>query len=133
MIFVDTGAFLGRYLVNDQHHAEAVSLWEKVRADRERCVTSNLVLSETITLLGRRASHKFAAEKAKLIYASSNFEIMRPTDKDEHNALQWFDKFADQEVSFTDCVSFALMRKARLQGAFSFDQHFERAGFKLLG
>ncbi|MEI6394061.1 MAG: hypothetical protein WCT12_23530 [Verrucomicrobiota bacterium] len=30
-------------------------------------------------------------------------------------ALAWHAKFADQEVSFTDCVSFALMREAALQ------------------
>ena len=44
--------------------------------------------------------------------------------------LNLFEKFADQEISFTDCVSFALMREADIQQAFSFDWHFERAGFK---
>jgi predicted nucleic acid-binding protein len=36
----------------------------------------------------------------------------------------------DQKVSFTDCVSFTLMREAGIQTAFAFDSHFERAGFK---
>jgi predicted nucleic acid-binding protein len=46
--------------------------------------------------------------------------------------LDLFEKFADQEVSFTDCVSFALMRENGIQTVFSFDAHFERAGFKKL-
>lgn len=45
-------------------------------------------------------------------------------------ALKLFEKFADQAVSFTDCVSFALMREADIQTVFSSDSHFERAGFK---
>ena len=46
MIFIDTGAFLARYLPNDQHHRSAVSVWEKLGSNRENCVTSNFVLDE---------------------------------------------------------------------------------------
>jgi hypothetical protein len=130
MTFIDTGAFLARYLPNDQHHRVATALWNKIRTTQERCLTSNFVLDETITLLARRASYLFAAEKARLIYASSALEILRPDSPAELAALDWFEKFADQKVSFTDCVSFALMREAGIQTAFAFDSHFERAGFK---
>ncbi|PYI80669.1 MAG: hypothetical protein DME26_21090 [Verrucomicrobia bacterium] len=90
MIFIDTGAFLARYLSRDQHHKAATALWEKIRAERELCVTSNFVLDETFTLLARRASYSFAAEKARVIYAS----------------------------------------EANIGHVFSFDAHFEQAGFK---
>jgi len=46
VIFIDTGAFLARYLPNDQHHRSAVSVWEKLGSNRENCVTSNFVLDE---------------------------------------------------------------------------------------
>ena len=42
-----------------------------------------------------------------------------------------FAKFADQQVSFTDCVSFVLMRRNRLERAFTFDRHFASAGFEI--
>lgn len=130
MTFIDTGAFLARYLPNDQHHKTAATLWNKIRVTHERCVTSNFVLDETFTLLARRASYSFAAEKARIIYASNALEILRPDSLAELAALNWFEKFADQEVSFTDCISFALMRAEDIQTAFAFDAHFERAGFK---
>ena len=130
MAFIDTGAFLARYLPNDQHHRAATALWNKIRTTHERCLTSNFVLDETITLLARRASYLFAAEKARLIYTSSALEILRSDLPAELAALDWFEKFADQKVSFTDCVSFVLMREAGIQTAFAFDSHFERAGFK---
>jgi predicted nucleic acid-binding protein len=65
------------------------------------------------------------------LYSSRELQILRPTHTDELAALELFEKFADQQVSFTDSVSFALMRRAGLDTVFSFDQHFVRAGFKL--
>ena len=75
MTFIDTGAFLARYLPNDQHHRVATALWNKIRTTHERCLTSNFVLDETITLLARRASYLFAAEKARPISPPS---VLRP-------------------------------------------------------
>ena len=131
MIFVDTGAFLGRSLASDQFHSRAVAGWKRVADKGERCCTSSFVLDETLTLLARRADYAFAAERGRAIWASRTLEILRPSERIEHEALDFFEKFADQRVSFTDCVSFALMRDRRIKRAFTFDAHFERAGFEL--
>jgi len=130
MIFIDTGALLARYLANDQHHKAAMASWDKIRITRAACITSNFVLDETFTLLARRSSYAFAAEKARIIYTSNTLEVLRPDLQTEQAALDLFEKFADQEISFTDCISFALMRRTGIRQAFSFDVHFERAGFK---
>lgn len=131
MIFVDTGAFLARHLANDQHHEAAAAGWRRLAADRERCFTSNFVLDETVSLLTRRAGPAFAAERARALLASTALTILRPEARDENEALRWLDKLGDQSVSFTDCVSFALMRRHRLPRAFGFDRHFISAGFSL--
>ncbi|HEX4343411.1 MAG TPA: PIN domain-containing protein, partial [Verrucomicrobiae bacterium] len=99
MIFIDTGAFLARYLSRDQYHKAALPVWEKIRVARERCVTSNFVLDETFTLLARRASHAFAAEKARIIYSTGLLEILRPDSLTELDALNWFEKYSDQGIS----------------------------------
>ena len=103
--------------------------WARLEADREGLVTSNFVLDETATLLGRRADNRFAAKRLKNIYASSVLKILRPDTEDELQAIEWFVKFADQGVSFTDCMSFTLMAREGLRTVFSFDQHFDFAGF----
>ena len=132
MIFIDTGAFLARYLRKDQHHNSAVSVWEKLGSGRENCVTSNFVLDETFTLLGRRAGYGFAVQRAKNIYASQFLTIFRPDRVDEIKALRFFSKYADQHVSFTDCISFVLMKREKVNRVFSFDRHFELAGFHVI-
>jgi predicted nucleic acid-binding protein len=131
VIFIDTGAFLARYIVRDQHHTDAVAFWGELADSGTACFTSNLVLSETFTLLARRTHYKFAAERARQTYLSNVLQILRPYAKDEAAGVFLFDKFADQQVRFCDCVSFALMRRLRIPDAFTFDAHFGLAGFNI--
>lgn len=131
MIFVDTGAFLARYLAKDQHHEAARRAWRELETSRLPCATSSLVLDELVTLLCRRAGASFGAETGRRILASPSIKILRPAIKDEEAALGLLEKFGDQSLSFTDAVSFALMRQARITRAFGFDRHFTAAGFEL--
>lgn len=64
---------------------------------------------------------------------NSEFPIIRrPDEKDEINALELFEKYADQKVSFTDCLSFVIMQRLKIKQVFSFDNHFKYAGFELI-
>lgn len=131
MIFVDTGAFVARHLARDQHHRRAQDGWHELAGSGEACATSNFVLDETLTLLGRRAGYPFAAQRGVALMTSRVLTILRPEPEDEWNALELFTKYADQRVSFTDCVSFVLMRRAGIARAFTFDRHFAIAGFQV--
>ena len=131
MIYIDTGAFLARYLSHDQHHRAAITFWDEIRKHRESCFTSNFVLDETSTLLGRRAAYEFAAQRARNIYASKLLTILRSKQEDEIRAIELFQKYADHRVSFTDFISFVLMSREKIKRVFSFDKHFQWAGFKL--
>ncbi len=129
MIFIDTGAFIARYVGADQHHTQGMRLWKLIEQNRPVCITSSWVLSETLTYLGRHVNYEFAVQKGKILYASHWLGILRPTADEETAGLRYFEKFADQEVSFTDCVSFSLMHKRKIGQVFSFDRHFVLAGF----
>jgi len=131
VIYIDTGAFLARHLSKDQYHPQANALWESLHQNNEACVTSNFVLDETFTLLGRRAGYNFAAQRARNIYASESFQILRPTKKEELKAIDFFEKYSDQHLSFTDCVSFVLMQSKKINRIFTFDHHFQLAGFQI--
>ncbi len=129
MIFIDTGAFVSRYLSRDQYYKPSIEFWKKLGKDKSPCYTSNFVLDETFTLIGRRAGNAFAAERAQAIYTSEALKILRPDNNDELKALKLFTKYSDQSVSFTDCISFVLMKREKIKQAFTFDSHFELAGF----
>lgn len=131
MIFLDTGAFVGRYIERDQYHRRAVAFWERIAAEREPYWTSNFVLDEVLALLGRMAGNRFACDRAHAIYASNLLTIVRPDEAMERDALSYFAKYADQRVSFTDCISFAIMKRHGLKRVFTFDEHFRLIGFKV--
>ena len=131
VVFIDSGALLARYHETDQYHEEGMRLWSKLQKERRICITSNFVLNETFTLLARRAGYRFTAERARAVYLSEKLTNLRTTQDDEVEALNFFEKYADQDIGFTDCLSFVLMRKRHVQTVFSFDRHFTLAGFQL--
>ncbi|MEI9898572.1 MAG: hypothetical protein WDN28_33130 [Chthoniobacter sp.] len=62
---------------------------------------------------------------------SKAIEWLRPAPEDLAKAAKLMRKYADQSVSFTDCVSFVLMRREAITRVFGFDRHFQAAQFKL--
>jgi predicted nucleic acid-binding protein len=131
LIFIDTAAFLARYLRRDQHHVSAQRAWQKLDAEQVRLLTSNFVLDECFTLLARRTTHEYAAGRARAAMASQRLEILRPDEENEIAAIDLFEKFSDQKVSFTDCISFALLRSRNIHRVFTYDRHFALAGFEV--
>jgi len=50
----------------------------------------------------------------------------------EFKAEKILEKYQDQDFSYTDAVSFALMRELKIGKAFAFDRHFVTAGFVII-
>ena len=132
MIFIDSGAIIARYIVSDDKHCLSLSFWAKLEKDSLPLVTSSLVLAESITYLSRRMGNYFAVQRIQAIYQSRAFRVLRPEEEDELLALSLMEKYADQKVGFTDCVSFVLMKRERIKRVFTFDRHFEYAGFTVV-
>jgi predicted nucleic acid-binding protein len=131
-VFVDTGAFLAKEIKRDQHHSEAAALWARLGVHPEALYTSEHCMDETATLLARRTSYAFAADWGKDLL-QSGIHILQTEASDWTAAFQSMRKFADQGASFTDCLSFALMKRHRIRSVFGFDQHFVAAGFSRIG
>lgn len=130
MTFIDTAAFLALYIKNDQYHPEAQKFF---RGLPRPFLTSNHVVDELATLLGRIAGFRFAVDRVEDLYASPSIDILASTRDDEMEAIRWMKKYSDKEISFTDCVSFALARRLGIRRVFTFDRHFRDAGFEVIG
>lgn len=131
MTFVDTGAWLALLHARDQHHARALAHWRQLVKGRTPLLTSSLVLAETTTLLARRVGYAYAAAQGRAILGAPNIRTLRADAIDDSAGLDRMTKWADQGITFCDCVSFQLMERHRIQVVFGFDQHFTRAGFRL--
>ncbi len=131
-IFIDTCAYLSRFHKRDQYHSQSLETWEWISHNGYFAVTTNHVIDEVATLLGRRTSYDFATQKLQEIYESEAPLIIRPEQIEEKAAVRIFLKYADQKISFTDCLSFVIMRQWKIMTAFSFDKHFRIAGFETI-
>ena len=129
-LFVDTGAFLAKEIVSDKHHDAANTFWREIARDSPRLYSSEHVLDETATLLARRTSYAWAAQWGHDVL-SAGIEWLPSESQDLLDAFGLMKKFADQAVSFTDSLSFVLMKKAGLRDVLGFDGHFSAAGFRL--
>jgi predicted nucleic acid-binding protein len=129
LIFVDTSAFLALYVKRDQYHRQASKIFPSLPRPFS---TSNHVVDELATLLGRIAGYRYAADRVDDVYASESIDVLSSTRNDEVEAIRWMRKFADKEISFTDCISFAMMRRVGIRTAFTFDRHFRDAGFQII-
>ena len=128
-IFVDTSGFKAIIDKKDQFHLEAASIWRRIKESGTVLITSNFILDETFTLIRARSGiDQVILFRDILAKSSSALKIIRVTQSDEANAWAWFVKDWSK-LSFTDCVSFALMKRLNITRVISFDNHFKRAGF----
>lgn len=131
-VFVDTAGFLALWDAGDDHHARSVRVQAEVARKRRRFVSTDYVLDETATLLLVRHSHAAAADFLASITGSKKLQIEWIDSDRFRAAIQLFSRHGDKEWSFTDCVSFNVMREFGIRDAFTTDHHFQQAGFSLL-
>ena len=130
--FVDTSGFYALLVQKDDRHEEACRMVREAALQKNRFVTTDYVLGETATLLkARHLAHLL--DVFFEIVLSSPACLIEWTDAARFQDVQaYFLKHLDQSWSFTDCLSFRVMRDLRLRDAFTKDIHFEQAGFTAL-
>lgn len=131
-VFVDTSFFKAFIDVKDDFHQQALRILANLEASNKKLVTSNYILDETFTVIRSKCSLNLAKNfKEALEEFETGLVIVRVLAKDEKEAWEYF--LNDwKDLSFTDCVSFAMMKRLEVKQAVSFDEHFKRAGFELI-
>jgi hypothetical protein len=124
LIFTDTSAWLAWDQPTEPKHRAA----SQFMALRPHLVTSNFIIDETITLALSRYGRRAALELGDTLWQGTMADIRYISLNDQREAWAFFKQYADKRFSFTDCTSFALMRRLGLAQAFSFDEDFEQTG-----
>ena len=130
-VFVDTGAWLALADISDSLHAAAVAAYPTILQTGAHLVTTNLVVAETYNLMRRRIGHAPAMRFLQSLRDSSRLDKIYSDLELETAAEVWLQRYADQDFSLVDAVSFALMQAEDIHQAFAFDKHFATAGFVL--
>lgn len=128
-VFVDTGAWYALVDAKDPDHRAVAACLAQYRG---RLATSNFVFDETVTLLRYRLDYRAARTFGAALLAGGLGPIFRLTPADEAGAWEIFTRYRDKRFSFTDCTSFALIKRLGIDSVVAIDEDFRAFGIPCL-
>lgn len=134
MIFVDTGAWIALTDRSDQYHADALRIYERIKQQRIRLLTTDYIIDETVTRLRYDSGHHTAVRFLDLISQAEQSNAVRRiliTPAILQEAIALFRQYDTAILSLTDCTSFAICEHYKLKEVFGFDEHFLMRGIVL--
>lgn len=130
-VFVDSSFWKAYVDRRDDFHNKALPILDRLMRENCLLLTTNYILDETFTLIRVKCGLQLAIDlKSMLEEVELGLEITRVLAQDDVVAWDWF-RNDWSKLSFTDCVSFAVMKRLVLTRVATFDPHFARAGFKI--
>ena len=125
-VFIDTGIFVALRNADDELHVRSKELMKQaLKGEFGRIHTSDYVIDEAITTaLVRTRRHDLAVDLGRYIIESPRITKLWTTEDTFDMAWKKFKTFKDKPLSFSDCVSLALMEKNRIKQIISFDSGF---------
>jgi uncharacterized protein len=130
-VFVDSGAWIALALSRDPLHAAAREQWDLLQGAGARLHTSVPVVIETFTFLDRNANRDVALAWKDAIHKPGTVTILPCELGDLEQSWRYFRRADLHKLSAVDATSFAIMKRARIRRAYTFDHHFAVVGFKL--
>ncbi|MBI3944696.1 MAG: type II toxin-antitoxin system VapC family toxin [Armatimonadetes bacterium] len=130
-VFADSAGWGNLFDAGEPYHQEAIRLYQEIRRQGGRLVTTNYVMAETVSqmispLRMPRASMVGFISGLK---ASPHVEIVHVDPDLDTAAWQLLTQRPDKEWSLVDCASFVVMQQRGITDALTTDRHFEQAGF----
>jgi len=92
-------------------------------------ITTNLVIAETYSLIRRRIGHFMSITFLGNMQNVAQLRWIYSDPVMEAQAVVILRRYKDQDFSYVDAVSFAVMQQRDISEAFAFDHHFTTAGF----
>ena len=126
MIFVDTSFFFALFSKRDPRHGEATSAFKEFEGRRlaDLFLTTDHVISETLTLTKKKSGHRSCVFAGKRLYGRKLAQIHWSTPQEQLAAFEYLQRHDDQNYSAVDCLSFVVMEKLGITEALTFDRDF---------
>jgi len=133
LVYMDTSALIALASRTDKNHEKARNFFEKSIRSGIKFVLGRPVLVEFLNGVSKRVNKKVAIQLYKRYTSSKIVIIEKETEEDWEKAWKIFERYEDQNgMDVIDCLSFAIMERLGIRGAFTFDRDFETYGFNKL-
>jgi uncharacterized protein len=131
-VFVDSGAWIALALARDPLHAQAREQWHLLQGAGAKLYTSVPVVIETFTFLDRNTNRDVALAWKESICDRGAAKVLPCDPGDLERSWDYFRRADLHKLSAVDATSFAIMKRARIRRAYTFDYHFAAVGFRLV-
>lgn len=131
-IFIDTDFLIALNDTDDVLHQKAIKILGSLSQRKTSAFLSTNIILETLTILSQRISKKKALELLDEL-RSGKYIIIHPDEDLVFEGEKIFRQVRSKNVSYSDCLSFAVMREYKIEQVLSFDIHFKKQGFKRIG
>ncbi len=128
-LFIDTGAWYALADRKDPDHSRVADFLEKQTLP---LVTSNFVFDESVTLIRYRLGFVAAKSFGASLMSGGLAKVHRVDKLDENRAWEIFTRYRDKSFSFTDCTSFAIIQRLKIDSAVAIDDDFRAFGLNCL-
>ncbi len=128
-IFIDASAWVALIDRHDSLHSTVVNFYAQLLHQWPVWITKNLVVSETYLLVRQRVGYEAAVRFLMILQSTTKLIKVYSDQELESQAAVILRQYKDQDFSYVDAVSFAVMQQRNISDVFTFDHHFSVAGF----
>jgi predicted nucleic acid-binding protein len=131
LVYTDTGAFIALLYPRDRWHDVVSRHFRRLRSAGDRLVTSEPVISETVTRLRYDAGvGAVSSFRGVLVAGAADGSLtVRESDDDlRHAALGIVEQYDDLRLSYADAVGAVVARDRHVDGVFALDAEFRILG-----
>src|SRR5690242_2168868 len=123
-IFIHTGAWLALAHNQDALHRTAVKAYPPILRQWTYQLTTNLIVAESHALIRQRVGHAAGMQFLSALENTASLILIYSDSEIERHAKEILRRYTDQDFSYADSVSFAVMQQRGIEHAFAFDRHF---------
>lgn len=133
-VVVDADAVIALFNPEDSNHSKAEALFESFYEQGARLIYPATALVETVDTIQRRLKKYDVSTQIAQLIADAEFaaEAVEPIDGAYlKEAIKYFQDETGNRKTLADAVVVAVAKKTNADGIFSFDEWYQKIGYKL--
>lgn len=132
-VFIDSNVFIALFIKNDSLHEKASKKWLELKKEEVYLFTSDLVISEVLTVLRLKAGKEVALGFGKIALEESEIlNIIPVTQELINDSYSVFKEVENKDFSFVDASIVAVGRRLDME-VITFDEILKSVIFNLRG
>lgn len=115
-VFIDSNVFIALFIKDDSLHEKASDKWSKLREEEVYLFTSDLVISEVLTVLRLKDGKETAIDFGRIALEESEIlNIIPVTQELMNDSYSVFKEVENKDFSFVDASIVAISRKLDME------------------